>query len=765
MISTTKAELLSQPSNKKTGLISFLVLAVILTAEAVFLVYFFDPISQDDSHFNRMLLAGISLGLFLAYALIQKKDGSSLFSISIKHIPKLLSADWVLQLIISGCCIFGIFNYYQFDKTFFTQLRDNNDTAYYYLNSKYFEELDYFYLYPAILIADEENQNRLRDIDTYRNLHDYQMVPRNHIETERKAIKDAFSAKRWASFRNDIDYLVKNNKKDIWKYFFIDHGYNPPPTWTVVGGFLSNITPVENAKAITMIDFALVVIMFIMIARVFGFDTTLFCLLFFLCTFSGRWPILGESLLRFDWIVALVLSVCMLKREHYMMAGAFLAYSALNRVFPVIFFFPYLVYFLYDFYTHKKITKHHIQFISGAAIVSIMLIGSALALYGFEAFKTSAKNLALHNSSSYSSHRVGLGDMIVYRGERDMGTFWSNGGIDQKQIIINEAMPILYALAILSLVLIAFHVWKKRRPPHEYIHLALIPLFCMTTPQINYFNMRQLLVIQHMTAPNRPFNIFGLSLLFLIEVVTQYTKVVQYPRYTTTSVTSLGLTLYFLIMIFYLLFNLQSENEKMNFIQKIKAHIKKWSWIYLLSGNILFVSIVGAYWYYADYKNATIRAEAEAYSQREAPPRAPSSDSTTVEQLRDQLPDGTKVGVGIEYSELSKIKQSGDSWRSEGSVVIPAGTGIMVILPETTHASRINISFDNNDIYELSFNLGDEEVGTQTLTKPREGVSRGLQQMIIDVQRDAHTKGYDRVVINPSGGDNNYSIGHFVLIE
>lgn len=765
MSGINRTGLQSQANDKKAGHISLLVLATLMVAEILFVLYTCEPISQDDSHFNRMILAGISLGLFLAYVLIQKTNGNPLFSLSPKRAPKLFSADWFMQWILCGCCILGIFNYYQFDKTFFTQLRDNNDTAYYYLNSKYFRELDYFYLYPAVLIADEENTNRLHYIDSYRNLHDYQMVPRSHIESERELIKKAFTSERWEAFRHDVDYFVRNNKKDIWKYFFIDHGYNPPPTWTVVGGFLSNITPAENAKAITMIDFMLIVIMFIIIARTFGLDTMLFCLLFFLCTFSGRWPILGESLLRFDWLVALVLSVCMLKREHYLMAGVFLAYSALNRVFPVIFFFPYIIYFIYDFYSRKKIARHHIQFISGVAGLSIILIGLGLALYGASAFKTSAEKLLLHNDSSYSSHRVGLGDMLVYRGERDMSTFWSNGGIDQKQIMLNNTKPLLYSLALLSLILTALWIWKNRRPVHEYIYLAIIPLFCLTTPQINYFNMRQLLVIQHMTAPNKAFNIFGLSLLFLIELVTQYTKVMQYPRYTTTSVTSVGLTLYFLVMIFYLLFDFISENEKMSNLLKLKSHIKKWSWAYLLGGNLLFVGIVSAYWYYADYRNAAIKAEADTYSQQEPPPRPPSSDSTAVEQLRDQLPDGTRVGVGIEYNELGRIKQSGDHWRSDGAIVIPAGTGMMVILPGTTHAPKINISFDNNDIYELSYNLGDKVVGMQTLTKPGDGISRGLQQMIIDVPKDASSKGYDRVVVNPSGGDNNYSIGHFVLVE
>lgn len=773
------------PNPERAGRTSLFCFIGLLLTEIIILVLTFEPITQHDSHYNRMLLAGISLVLFIAYILNSKACNKSLFSVAPQRIPRLLSADWILQLLVATTCIFGIFNYYQFDKTFFTQLRDNNDTTYYYLNSKYFKELDYFNLYPAILIADEETENRLRYIDSYRDLHDYQMVPRSHFESDRQKIKNAFAENRWESFRADVDYFLRNNKEDIWKYFFIDHGYNPPPTWTVTGGFFSGITPVEHTKIITMLDLILICVMFITIARTFGISTMSFCLLFFLCTFSGRWPIAGESLLRFDWLVALVLSVCMLKREHYLLAGALLAYSALNRVFPAIFFFPYMVYLAYDFYKHKKLARQHIQFITGAAILTTLLIGLALILYGPDSFKSSYEKLTLHSDSSYSSHRVGLGQTLVYRGERDTETFWQNGGIDAKQIIINNNKPLLNGLGLLSILLIAWWVIKKRNPVHEYIHLAMIPLFCMTIPQINYFNMRQLLIIQHMSAPGRPINTFGITLLFLIEVLTQYTKVAEYPRYTTTSVTAVGLTLYFLVMISYMLFTLISERKTMNTPETnltetaspasptettahpiASSHLRKWAWVYILAGNAAFVAIVSAYWHYGPQLTSNAPF-VQTPPPPAPPPQQPASNNpaSTVEQLRDQLPPGTKVGAGIEYRELGKVKESGDSWRAEGAVVIPEGTGLMVILPKVSHSGKVDISFDNNDIYNISYNMGDKVLGTHVLTRPADGVSRGLQRTVIEVPTRAQKEGYDRVLIEPTDGDQRYSIGHFIFVE
>ena len=53
----------------------------------------------------------------------------------------------------------------------------------------------------------------------------------------------------------------------------------------------------------------------------------------------------------------------------------------------------------------------------GAAAMSVFLIGTALVQFGPEAFQTSARNLLMHNKS-YSSHRVGLGDVMLFRGEK-----------------------------------------------------------------------------------------------------------------------------------------------------------------------------------------------------------------------------------------------------------------------------------------------------------------------------------------------------------
>ena len=217
---------------------TWLPILLVLVAGAIYAATSVDVISRSDSHSNRLNLALVGLVVVVCYGLLAKANRNKTL--------KLFSTEWWLLLILSGSYLFGGFNYYQFDSRFFEKMVDNYDITYYYLNSKYFSEIDYFYLYPAILIADEDKNNRLSYIKRYRDLNSYEKVNRNFLDSSRVEVKSRFTLARWEAFSYDVDYLISRNKKSTWKYFFIDHGYNPPPTWTVLGGFLSSSTDVED---------------------------------------------------------------------------------------------------------------------------------------------------------------------------------------------------------------------------------------------------------------------------------------------------------------------------------------------------------------------------------------------------------------------------------------------------------------------------------------------------------------------------------------
>ncbi len=527
-----------------------------------------EPESRNDSHYWRGVLAAASVLYVALYA------GLQLLRASVR--PKALLA---LRSAMVASIVFGWFNYYQFDKKVFDGLGDYTDITYYYINSKYLAELGYFGLYPAMILADAEGSRRhSKAIRQYRDLRDYEVKPVAEALRHGRIIKQTrFTPERWAEFVHDVDYFIsRKSTRSMRSNFYVDHGYNPPPTWSVSGAFLANLTPVEHVKRIARVDMVLVAAMFAAIVWAFGLDPFLFAMLFFVTTFSGRWPILGEALLRFDWLAALVIAMCMLKKERWFLAGAFLMYAGLNRIFPLIFFFGWGAVVLRDLLQERRLLPHHLRFAGGAALMGALLIGTALVQFGPQTFRDSAKNLLMHNKS-YSSHRVGLGDLVLFRGEKTRAemaeTVYAHGpggrptrGIQAKEYILRHNQHWLRLAALLALLFLTAYALRTRRQAWELLPLAILPFYCATNPQINYYNLRILLFILHgwglaTRSPRWRWHAGGLLLLFFVEVATQFAFLSEVPdprrpgrmqrveRYYVTSTTSVWLAIYFVGLI------------------------------------------------------------------------------------------------------------------------------------------------------------------------------------------------------------------------
>lgn len=519
---------------------------------AIVACYSVSPISRMESHFNRLVIAVIAILLLcLRITIAQKCLNTSLKYPWTRPLAKDFLYSSLLVLLIFSC-----FNYYQFDKNMVLKVGDHSDVTYYYLNSKYIHELGYYNLYPAMLIADQEENQRLTSIPYYRDLRSYSIVTRAHAFNESKSIKSNFTPIKWEQFSHDVSFFVDRNATGGWRYFFIDHGYNPPPTWTLIGSALSKSTPVEKIKLITSIDIVLVTGMFVAIFWAFGLEVMLWSGLFFFCTFSGRWPVLGQSLLRFDWLATLTMSVCFLKKNRHGLAGALMTYSALNRVFPAIFFYGYLMWAFTTAIKRRLVSDRQMKFFDSSLVTFMILIGAAYASLGPQIFVEATEKILRHASvESYSSHRVGLGDALLYRGETTREDIhMTHGGIKGKGIKLGEMMPLLRILGACSLIFIAWYIAKTDHHPADLIHLAIIPLFILTTPQINYYNLRILLIIYHASKINRPFHAIALIMLFAIEAVTQYVMAIGVERYAVTATTSIGLLIYLSINIIYYIF-------------------------------------------------------------------------------------------------------------------------------------------------------------------------------------------------------------------
>ncbi len=517
---------------------------MVLTAIACLFV---PEIGRDASHFERMVLAAVGVVLLALRGLVVLRGVER---------PR-WPITWRASL--AAVVTVGWFNYYQFDRDVLFGINDWTDPAYYYTNSKYLRELSYDGVYAAALACDADRGSpRTKHIETIRDLRDDQLVPIADGLAHGRQIQASFTAERWEAFCHDATYFLDRIPLDsLRSNFFVDHGYNPPPTWTIVGGTLTELVPVERIKWICLVDFAALAVAFAFLASTFGWEVLAWALLFFVTTFSGRWPILGMSILRFDWLAALMIGMCLLARSRHGGAGMAIGFAAVNRVFPAVFFAPWLAGVARDVVNERRVPPRHRRFFAGALLVVALLGALALGRYGAAISADAAENLAMHNRS-FSSHRVGLGHVLLYRGETtraEINEFamacadpTERNGMARKEQCIQSLQWPLRATALVAVAFLFVYAIRARPQDWELLPLAILPFFCATNPQINYYNLRILLVIWHAVGLGSQFHRIGLTLLLLVEVATQYTKVLGVERYATTATTSIGMAIYLLVL-------------------------------------------------------------------------------------------------------------------------------------------------------------------------------------------------------------------------
>ncbi|MCA9490522.1 MAG: hypothetical protein KC621_11385, partial [Myxococcales bacterium] len=444
----------------------------------------------------------------------------------------------------------GWYNYYQFDGKVFSDINDFTDTAYYYTNSKYLAELDYDGLYAGALLCDSERGSpRTKHVRTFRDLRNDALYTLPQALEHGREVRKAFSDERWAGFCHDIEYFLDRlSKKALASNFFVDHGYNPPPTWTLVGGNLALVVDVEHLKWICHVDTALIALMLGVLWWGLGLETMLFASLFFTATFSGRWPILGMAITRFDWVVALVIGWVLLKKEQYAGAAAAMTYAALNRVFPAIFFWGWAVEAVTETWRTRKLARKHVVFAATAVVVGGLMVGAAAAEYGPSTLVSSAQQLKLHNQS-FSSHRVGLATTIVWDGEITRDEINEHGGMRTKELRVQAMMPWLRGVAVLVLAAIAAYGFRTNRRAHDLVPLVMLAFFCATTPQVNYYNLRLVPLSWHASKLDQRRHVLLLSLLLAVEVAAQAAHVVKWDRFTVNAVSSVGLLVYFAALV------------------------------------------------------------------------------------------------------------------------------------------------------------------------------------------------------------------------
>lgn len=463
---------------------------------------------------------------------------------------------------------------------------DGYDLLHYYLNAKYFDELGYFDLYAAALLVDHENGPfdpklvRYRAQDAERGYR-FPVPIEEGVLRGRAVREERFTPERWKQFEHDFLAIQRGGSlgRKLWKDLIEDRGFNGTPAWLLIGKPLAHLVPVEVVKALCLIDVALLVFALWFVWRAYGAVTMQFALLFFFLSYSLRWPVPGHAYLRYDWVAALLIAMCLLKEKRHALAGVVTAWAGLVRFFPAVWMFgPFargltaLIWPRDDDGKEreadaKKKSAPAIPFMARVdrrlvqmALAFVISIGAiealAVVVYGTDSVRAHTTKLSEHvKPEELSSRRIGLALALSYDGE-----LLPKNIPHERKVKIKHQSTERMVLALALLLVLA--VGTRRLSDDLAFGLGMIPFFLLSTASYYYYVARVTLIVVHASDLTKLRNRFGLTWLLLLEVLTHYAET-AHPGHRVYLIGHLawGLLAYVVILAFWLAYEARTGKD------------------------------------------------------------------------------------------------------------------------------------------------------------------------------------------------------------
>ncbi len=479
---------------------------------------------------------------------------------------------YAIQMLVALTVISGL-NYMRWGLESSTVRLDAYDVMHYYVNAKYFDELGYLDLYPAVILVDHENDGPFFEAGPVYLAQDesgHNRRPMRHALARGQAVKDAeFTPERWEQFSHDVLYLQRtigcrerkrsNSSKcarefddKMWRQMIQDHGFNGTVVWTMVAEPITTMVPVEAVKLLGYLDVALLAIGFGAVFWAFGLAPTLWTLTFFLLSYSLRWPTITWVFLRYDWVGALLLTAAFLKKGHPLVAGLFAAWSATLRFFPALWMWGPFMKGVAGL-TRKVVHRPLLVFAGGFFVGVLVLQGAALIRYGPTPAKVHFENMLDHNApKELSSRRIGMALAMTHQlvPPEELPTLLT----PQRREALEDQKPVRYGLALL--MMLALGVGLRKSSDDEAWGYGFLPFFLLTTASYYYYIARLTLALAHASDLSKGRNRFGLAWLLGLELFSNWAEgTYNEHRMFLVGNLALGLAVYTVIMALWLNFD------------------------------------------------------------------------------------------------------------------------------------------------------------------------------------------------------------------
>ncbi|HEX3776619.1 MAG TPA: hypothetical protein VHV51_19235 [Polyangiaceae bacterium] len=436
---------------------------------------------------------------------------------------------WVLTIV-------AFFTYFDFfnPNVRYSEYYHRHEFFHYYLGSKYFKEIGYNRLYECTAIAEIELGRRAqvasREIrDLHVNL--IKEVKDTYILTDPGQCKNHFTAARWEDWKKDVDWFYHSSAGSYWDNMQKDHGYNPPPVWTMTGKLFGSFAPAGDKffKILSGIDVLLHVGIVALFYWAFGWRVMLVATVFWGCNAPANFYWTGGAFLRQDWLFFLVAAVCCARKRKFFLSGAALTWSSLLRIFPVVFFGGWGIMVLYEIIRRVRfgttgnektvngvpaikrepgllgyLHPDHRRLIAGCVIAAGVLIPASVAVCGVDSYKQFfGHTIKVHNATPLTNH-MGLETMLLTNWDGRM-RFLRDDNMDDpfegwKQSRIDRFKTIKPLFLLICAGAFAWTAWSLRRTKLLWIGLAVGSCLVISLTNLTCYYYSLFMVVPAMVA-------------------------------------------------------------------------------------------------------------------------------------------------------------------------------------------------------------------------------------------------------------------------
>ncbi len=305
-----------------------------------------------------------------------------------------------------------------------------------------------------------------------------------------------------------------------------DHGYNPPPVWTILGSFLSNLHPasMRYLQFLASIDILYLFGAFGMLWWAFGWRVFAVAAIFWGCQASAPFYWTGGAFLRQDWVFFLAASVALARKHYWKLSGAAMVYAGLLRVFPGLVVIGWLVVVGWELVRHRRLAKNHIQMLIGGCLAAAVLIPASVYVAGKDSYQSFYKHtLEVHDRTPLTNH-MGLRVLISH----NVGSTAASGRMkytknanltdpfkvwkDMRNERYDKYRGVAYAIIAITLL---YFAWVCRRIKNMWVAECLAQVFIILMSQLTCYYYSFMILVAPLTKLRRDIEapLFGLALL------------------------------------------------------------------------------------------------------------------------------------------------------------------------------------------------------------------------------------------------------------